>query len=215
MTSWYGKVFTLLALCQGNPPFTGGWPSQRATKEGLLCVCVLGGGGGGGILAFKLTWYRAKAERDPLDSDIHLLLRSGKLIFMAPRLSFYVVIIRINHGYTKRSRGRRLVAAQRAWTLVMCQEEIPQSRVHMAWNCSVNRWTSSIIVNSVLKLINRFWYVKPVLSLYQIDDIRLSRGKNRISIEKLSHQWKHVYNVINRFSVDYSGFLRIIRVFTW
>ena len=31
---------TLLALCEGNPPLTGGFPSQRVSNVGLWCIFV-------------------------------------------------------------------------------------------------------------------------------------------------------------------------------
>ena len=37
IASRHGHVFTLLALCEGNPPVTGGLPSQRASIEALNC----------------------------------------------------------------------------------------------------------------------------------------------------------------------------------
>ena len=34
MTSWHGNTFpVLLALCEGNPPVTGGFPSQMASNS--------------------------------------------------------------------------------------------------------------------------------------------------------------------------------------
>ena len=36
MTSWHASA--LLALCEGNPPVTGGFPSQRVSKAWLCCL---------------------------------------------------------------------------------------------------------------------------------------------------------------------------------
>ena len=33
-----GTLYTFLALCEGNPPVTGGFPSQRASNVELLCL---------------------------------------------------------------------------------------------------------------------------------------------------------------------------------
>ena len=44
MASWHGNISTItvtLALCQGNPPVTGGYPSQRASKVELRCFFVV------------------------------------------------------------------------------------------------------------------------------------------------------------------------------
>ena len=35
MTSWHGTLSAWLALCEGNPPVTGGFPSQRPSTAGL------------------------------------------------------------------------------------------------------------------------------------------------------------------------------------
>ena len=37
MTSSNGKLSALLALCEGNPPVTDGFPSQRVCNVGLYC----------------------------------------------------------------------------------------------------------------------------------------------------------------------------------
>ena len=39
MTSWPGSAYSeLLALCEGNPPVTGGFLSQRASNAGRWCL---------------------------------------------------------------------------------------------------------------------------------------------------------------------------------
>ena len=35
MTSWHGKAFPFLTLCDGNPSITGGFPSHRASNTGF------------------------------------------------------------------------------------------------------------------------------------------------------------------------------------
>ena len=41
MTSWNGKFSVLLALCEGNPPVTGGFPSQSPVTRNVDVFCDL------------------------------------------------------------------------------------------------------------------------------------------------------------------------------
>ena len=41
MLSWHGMLPSLLALCEGNPPVTGGFPSQRGQWCGALMFSVM------------------------------------------------------------------------------------------------------------------------------------------------------------------------------
>ena len=38
ITSWNETLSALLALCEGNPPVSGGFPSQRASNVKLWCI---------------------------------------------------------------------------------------------------------------------------------------------------------------------------------
>ena len=40
MTWWYGHIFSLLALCAGNPPVTCGFFAQRANNAELWCFII-------------------------------------------------------------------------------------------------------------------------------------------------------------------------------
>ena len=37
MTSWHGRAFPLLALCEGNPSITGGFPHKGPVMQFLMC----------------------------------------------------------------------------------------------------------------------------------------------------------------------------------
>ena len=41
ITSWHGNISALMALCYGNPPVTGGFPSQTAVARALIFFFML------------------------------------------------------------------------------------------------------------------------------------------------------------------------------
>ena len=41
MTSWHGKAFPLLTLCEGNPSITGGFPHKGPVMQVLMCHLLL------------------------------------------------------------------------------------------------------------------------------------------------------------------------------
>ena len=41
VTSWHVNAVTLLAICEGNPPIAGGFPSQRTSNAELWFFVVV------------------------------------------------------------------------------------------------------------------------------------------------------------------------------
>ena len=56
MKSWHGNCFKLLALCEGNPPVTGGFPSQRVSNAEFWCFLCCQSEFVDQVVGFLMIW---------------------------------------------------------------------------------------------------------------------------------------------------------------